>query len=494
MNKRKILTLNDLYDYYSTHCTKRSQTFTANDSGENIVVSIPMKARLSENEGYDSTEGLRPVVIKACHDGLNENRSFIFTEAMENALSSFSNRPILAFMYKDNNGEYQFYDHRRHKDDEEIVYDEVPIGVVRENSDAHVEQDGDKKYTIVNGYIYETYYPHAIEILDREDEVSVSVEIEIRDLTYNVKDKILYINDYFYTGVTCLGYEPETNEKIEPAMVGANIKLADFKQSNELSQEIMTKLEEINQKISFSIENSEKGGQKVKFEELLAKYGKTAEDITFEFEGLTDDELEAKFEEVFASPKSEPEGNFTAVVNGVTFSTTVKEELAELTKLVNSTYNQDDDWYCVDFDDKYIYMIGWNNSYRQAYSKENEGFSLIGEREIVKAKWVSEEEEKTLDEMRANYPVVLEKIQNYEAEPDKMKILNSEDYELIKDNEEFITLKNEHFSMSVSDVAKKADEILCEAAKHASFTKTKAIPLPNMTPTKRGRYGGLSNN
>ena len=37
----------------------------------------------------------------------------------------------------------------------------------------------------------------------------------------------------------------------------------------------------------------------MKFEELLAKYGKTVEEVTFEIEGLSDEELEAKFAEVF---------------------------------------------------------------------------------------------------------------------------------------------------------------------------------------------------
>lgn len=37
-----------------------------------------------------------------------------------------------------------------------------------------------------------------------------------------------------------------------------------------------------------------------KFEELLAKYGKTAEDITFDYAEMSDEELEAKFAELFA--------------------------------------------------------------------------------------------------------------------------------------------------------------------------------------------------
>ena len=50
------------------------------------------------------------------------------------------------------------------------------------------------------------------------------------------------------------------------------------------------------------------------FEKLLEKYGKTIEDITFEYEGLSDEELEAKFSAEFeegtsTSTSSDGEGS-----------------------------------------------------------------------------------------------------------------------------------------------------------------------------------------
>lgn len=47
----------------------------------------------------------------------------------------------------------------------------------------------------------------------------------------------------------------------------------------------------------------------MKFEELLSKYNKAVEDITFEYDSLTDEELEAKFEEEFGTdePEADPE-------------------------------------------------------------------------------------------------------------------------------------------------------------------------------------------
>ena len=44
-----------------------------------------------------------------------------------------------------------------------------------------------------------------------------------------------------------------------------------------------------------------------KFNELLSKYGKTIEDVDFDYEGLTDEELEQKFKSVFGDAQSDDE-------------------------------------------------------------------------------------------------------------------------------------------------------------------------------------------
>ena len=65
--------------------------------------------------------------------------------------------------------------------------------------------------------------------------------------------------------------------------------------------EFQERLEKLESTCS-NIQLSKEGGNDKnmdKFNELLEKYGKTAEDIDFEYEDMTDDELESKFEEVF---------------------------------------------------------------------------------------------------------------------------------------------------------------------------------------------------
>lgn len=109
-------------------------------------------------------------MLQACHTLKNANQSFISEKSMKSALPSFSNRPILANII-DVDGQPEFNTHAFHMDeDDNIVYDEIPIGTIPESCDARLEFDEDKgrNYCVVNGYIFEEYAPVAIEILERE--------------------------------------------------------------------------------------------------------------------------------------------------------------------------------------------------------------------------------------------------------------------------------------------------------------------------------------
>ena len=68
---------------------------------------------------------------------------------------------------------------------------------------------------------------------------------------------------------------------------------------------MQAKLNELEARFSINsnFNDSMKGGNEEsmnKFEMLLEKYNKTAEDVTFEYENLSDEELEAAFEKAFA--------------------------------------------------------------------------------------------------------------------------------------------------------------------------------------------------
>lgn len=189
------------------------------------------------------------------------------------------------------------------------------------------------------------------------------------------------------------------------------------------------------------------------------------------------------------------------------FSLSLNDVIYALQELVNDTYSEGDDaWYSVQVygEDKYVIMVdSWREkAYKQYYSVRKDVYSLVGDRVPVYSVWVTEDERKALDNMRDEYESIKEKLAKYEAEPQKMEILNSEEYAKVADTEEFKALASEdgHFDLSVEEVSKKADEILLSYAKHGkvdfsheTIEEEKKVTVKHFAaPSKKARnYGSL---
>ena len=326
MSKKKILSLDDLYNFYSTK--KKSMSFSSEKSGYNIAVQVKGKFEVQD----ENTEGLMFGRCKAFHDLSNLNKSYIETDVLESKSKSINNRPILADIieYEDENGEMvkDFYGHSMEYNEEtgKMKYIEIPIGHFINPENITIEYDKEKDRSFVNCdvVIYEEY-TDACDILRRKGGTDVSVELVIRDMSWDCANKVLKINDFYVQGCTCLGTTPN-GEKVKPGMDGSKLTLKDFSESNNSmfsegsidKQELIEMQEKINKLLSrFNIDENDKsqkdfeeGGNNdtmTKFEKLMQQYNKTQEDITFETEGLSDEELEAKFEEVFGEKDPEDE-------------------------------------------------------------------------------------------------------------------------------------------------------------------------------------------
>ena len=496
--RKRLMTLTDLYAYFSSQNV--DQTFSCKgNKEEEIVVQVGGTMKFSKE---NATEGMYPARVQLNFIGDNLNGSRIEMKAQKEALSSSKFRPLLAYIHEVD-GEPQFYGHNMHKDDEgNIVYDEVPVGVIIE--EAHIEHDDeyDKDFAVADAYVWEAY-SRAPEILERDGETNCSVELCIREMSYSVQAKVLVLDDFYYSGCTMLGMDDEGN-KVDPAMPGSNVTLKDFsaKNADYSNEKVIESLDEIKQILSnFNIQNLKEGGKPVKFEELLEKYGKTAEDVIFEHENMSDEELEVAFAEAFAedegdegdtaeeapaseNPDADPEPTedenaeegdvstenesvdntetteevedefalkFTVSGKDITkeFSISLSDKIYAMLSLVNETYGElDDDFYDVDVyeEDKLVVMHGyWSGKhYRQSFKTKKDIYQLVGDRVEVFAQYLTNDEIATLDNMRGNYSVIEEKlaqaedtVAKYEAEPEKVELLHSEAYSQITDSEEF---------------------------------------------------------
>lgn len=555
MAKKKLLTLEDLYAFYSTH--KRSSHFSSEDSGIPITVQTKGVLKFSnKSQEDDPTEGLTPVTLMANHTGENINGSSIDNEVATNALPSFANRPILGYIHTVD-GQPEFYGHNMHEDEDgNIVYDEVPVGIIKESCNARLEYDDTKKktYVVVDGFLFDEY-SRATEILEREQECSVSVELSIRELSFNAKTKVLVIENYYYSGVTILG-KTERGEEVKPGMVGSNIKLSDFSAKNNsifTEEKVIDLLERINLSLSTisNIQSLKEGGKLVtKFEELLEKYNVTAEDIDFEYENMTDEELEAKFAEVFTEDGTQDddpasgdgenvdEGDSTEIQtieeevevveveteeveasfenkpvqitrekNGLSVSFELSHDDIRwaLYNLIGQYDELDNTWYYIRsvYDDHFV-MEDWDGSkiFGQKYSKDGDNVSLEGERWELFSELLTASEKASLDEMRSNYSIISEKLQRYEdaeVKEQKENLLNDESYSLVKESAEFVNLVEKVNEYSIDEIRSKADSILLSYYKsNSQFSATQqktprivTIPFNNEDEKNKSPYGGL---
>lgn len=543
MAKKRLRYIEDLYDFYSNKY-KRSTKFSAEKTGEPLVVQV--HGRINFDESNKNKDGLLPVHLQSCHTDLNVNGSNIESSVMEAALPSFSNRPILGYIHKvttDENpeGQWEFYSHNMHEDENgDVVYDEYPIGIIPESCNAQLVYDEEKKktYCEVDGYIFEEY-SKAAEILQREEECSVSVELSIRELSYDAKQKFLNIEDFWFSGVTILGKTPQGNE-VKPGMTGSNIKLADFSsKNNSLFEDYESKMVELQARIEnletacFNKEQnssvrtlSKEGGNKesmTKFEELLAKYNKTVEDVTFDYSELSDEELEAKFTEVFGEDNNtdgdnsgdntasepsndnegdgenttEPEGttdgdnegegqNFENMTK--TFEISHDDIRYALYNLLSSYEDADNEWYYITgvYDSYFVYE-SWDGGkiYGQKYTKDNDNVSFDGERYNLHKEYLTDSEYTEIQDMRSNYSSVVEELNTYksaEVFADKMTVFDDEAYSEYLDTDEFKALMSEDSvnKYSKEELSEKADATLGKLVK-----KNKTFSFVGETPQKK---------
>lgn len=193
-----------------------------------------------------------------------------------------------------------------------------------------------------------------------------------------------------------------------------------------------------------------------------------------------------------------------------TFEVSLGEKINALYELINSTYGEsDNDWFDVDVyeESKTVVFHGLfqGKHYKQQYAVKKDVYSLKGDRVSVFARYLTEDEIAQLDSMKQSYAETTEKLSKYESEPDKIAVLNSEDYVNLEGNEAFEALKAQdaHFDLSVDELKSQCDTMLLEYAKghkvefeaKEEVVEKKPVSFKRVIPEspnkKAGKYGGI---
>lgn len=512
---KKILTLDQLVQFCKEN---KFHEFDSKKMGYTISVQVPAKLEYEE----DTTRGLLFAKVKVCHTLLNANGSYISEENMKKAMPTLKYRPLLGYIHKLDDGNYDFHAHDMEIQKDEngndvIVYKEGQIGCFTSDEPyLEYDEEKDKTYVIANVAIPEEY-TLASNIIRRKNGTKVSCELVIESYSYNVKNKYLEINDFYFSGCTCLGARKD-GTLIGEGMLGSRLDIEDFSTENnsmfskiEVDEKLVETLDKLNETISkcFDI-NAGKEEKLVEEnknfeEEIVEAIEEGTEEVTEKSTEEETTETKGVFEEEVKTPSVENEEakEFSKTFE-VKFEISHNEVRYALYNLIEQFEELDDEYYYIrDVYDTYFVMQGWSNGaiYGCKYSKEEDSVSLVGERYKLYEELLTESEKAELDSMRSNYSAVKEKLENYEkAELDAEKdaIFEDASYAEYLETEDFQSLIKDKDKYSVEELRDKAEIVFAKCIKKTgSFTlneeaksKKKALKFAK-DKTKNSPYGSI---
>lgn len=557
--KKKILTEDDLLRFCEE---QKFAKFSSKDTGYQLALKVPTTFEVDDTVD-ENHRGMMRLKFRIFHTGLNRNKSYVSKEAAEKAMNTIADRPVLAAIHQLDDGSWDFEGHEMEivKDDkgnEELRYIESQVGSFS-SKPAFWEHDDnlDKDYVCAYAYISEEY-TKACEIIRAKQGSKNSCELFIDELSYNAKEKYLELNDFYVNASTLLGSHEDGTE-IQEGMEGSRADIADFSVNNnsvkfDKDEKMIELLENLNKTLSnFNKEQasvqtqSKEGGtnnKMTKFEELLAKYGKTAEDVTFDYTEMSDEELEAKFAEMFDNDNSdgdnsdngesgepsndgEGDGECSSDPDGDEGESISKNELFnklfeisfdDVKYALNnlcSVYRNDSEWcYVSQVYENYFIMEDWdsNKYYKQSYEKDGDNISLSGERIEMFAMLLTESEKLSIEDMRSNYAALKdfkETAEKNELHAQKEAIINADNYSVLteKDSEgnyvnaDFAELVKTMDNYSVEDFETKVKVMHSDyMSAHANFSSTdtkkntnsvKMFTNMNKRSKRKKNYGNL---
>lgn len=192
---------------------------TVNSMGK--IVSFQGQLRLlAEKNGW-----LQRVEVRLLNSDLNRN-GWIYQNLDEHR-HLFAKTPLLCAYVGDKVGDgHNFSIRKDEKEGKEVPDFTAPdaeriVGYFANDEDIRIEYIDGKKWIVGVGTIFSWYNRQLVEKLKERGELSVSVETLIDEMHYEGKTEVF--TKYQILGTTIL------NEKVNPAVVGANIKTLQFK-------------------------------------------------------------------------------------------------------------------------------------------------------------------------------------------------------------------------------------------------------------------------
>lgn len=254
----------------------------------------------SIDEIKDVNESFSSGIVRICYPGLNRNGSMISKDSIERARPTMFNCPVVCNYDMESNsiGGHDIDIVRADDGDLHIVNLTSAVGVVPANANTWwetVSDNGIERDYFTTDIILWKRSP-AYQKIKEDGIVSQSMEITVK--SGKMEDGVFVIDDFIFTAFCLLG------DGVEPCFESASLRTFDRDCVNSQFSIMMKEFKESFQKVSTSDEvdihpqNYSEGGEKQLNQkiELLAKFGLTAEQVDFDIENMSLEDLEAKLQ------------------------------------------------------------------------------------------------------------------------------------------------------------------------------------------------------
>ncbi len=497
------------------------------------------------DDSFDSDKFIK-LRLRVCHDGENPNGSSFAIEDMNKAEDSIKNIPLLARVVWDEDGNPQFGSHDMHIEEDKLnegeyrlIYDEQPLGVIPETNNYEISEYNGKNYVFTDCFVWRDYANYGEDIIKRDNNVKLSMEILVDSYKYDSKTKVYSITDYRYKGITLLG------NNLGTGMLDALATTESF--SDTTKQKLFVLMSDLKEEINknqsshFSevdINKTKKNGEEEKKPlneklELLAKYELTVDTIDFNIDEFSLEEIEAKLKEKYEQTDD------TNSDLKVSFSATYNQKREALRNALDAIYVKDEDgdivestyYYVMDFSDEYVFVEKdyWDEEgnfeethgrFAYTFNEEDLTASISGEWEEMYLMWLTADEKQALDAERTNYASIKSEFDTYkteyctpETEVEELRTFQNdrltEDRQIAEDelfenfdtklaeNDEYKSLKEKSKEFSIDELKKECLLILGGVNANFSVKDTKKkssikFAVDAIDPDdKSDEYGGL---
>lgn len=163
----------------------------------------------------------------------NRNNSHFTKESMENALSTFKNKPIVGLFQKDDFVDHAGkidYDNELHKQFWNVESGERILGVIRESDPVELVKKDGLNWIKFRCILWVQYCYKQVRKLLKDRTKKVSVEITIKNSEEDEKG-VLQINEFVLNGVTILG--TKNGRKVIEAIPDAHLSILEDLEENE---------------------------------------------------------------------------------------------------------------------------------------------------------------------------------------------------------------------------------------------------------------------